>query len=204
MDTLDLGGVFSLTLKRIFQGAGYYPSALWDDRVGLVDSFPDWDGDAADSVNAKLAVRTSTDMSSYTDFNDFSNGTFKGRGFQFRATLETTDSAQNIVMQQLGYVAEMPSRTEQSAVIASGLGAKTVNFASAFFVGTSALGNLNNFLPSVSIAAQSVTGKIMAPGDHFQLSNITGTSFTVHFKDSSGGNIDRDFTYSAVGFGKGG
>ena len=206
-DTLDLGGVFSLTLKRIFQGAGYYPSALWDDRVGLVDSFPDWDGDAADSVNAKLAVRTSTDMSSYTDFNDFSNGTFKGRGFQFRSTLETTDSAQNIVMQQLGYVAEMPSRTEQSSVIFSdsagdgtgSAGAKTVTFAAPFFVGTSALSNLNNFLPSVNISAQN-----MATGDYFELTNVSGTGFTVHFKNSSNASIIRQFTYSAVGFGKGG
>ena len=193
-DTLDLGGVFSLTLKRIFQGAGYYPSALWDDRVGLVDSFPDWDGDAADSVNAKLAVRTSTDMSSYTDFNDFSNGTFKGRGFQFRATLETTDAAQNIVMQQLGYVAEMPSRTEQSSVIFSdsagdgtgSAGAKTVTFAAPFFVGTSALSNLNNFLPSVNISAQN-----MATGDYFELTNVSGTGFTVHFKNSSNASIIR-------------
>ena len=146
-------------------------------------------------------------MSSYTDFNDFSNGTFKGRGFQFRATLETTDAAQNIVMQQLGYVAEMPSRTEQSSVIFSdsagdgtgSAGAKTVTFAAPFFVGTSALSNLNNFLPSVNISAQN-----MATGDYFELTNVSGTGFTVHFKNSSNASIIRQFTYSAVGFGKGG
>jgi predicted phage tail protein len=202
--TLDLGGVFSLTLKRHFQGAGYYPSNLWDDRVGLVNSFPDWDGDSAERANAKLAVRTSTDMSSYSDFNEVTNGTFKGRGFQFRATLETSDAAQNMLLQQLGYTAQMPSRTEQSAVIASGLGAKNVTFTNAFFVGTSALGNLNNFLPSVSITPQHSSSKQMASGDYFELTNVTGTGFTIHFKNSSGGNIDRDFTYNAVGFGKGG
>ena len=37
IDTLDLGGTFSLVLKRHFQGAGYYPSALCDYRVGLVE-----------------------------------------------------------------------------------------------------------------------------------------------------------------------
>ena len=198
-DTLDLGGTFSLVLKRHFQGAGFFPSALWDDRVGLVDSFVDWDGDAADSANAKLAVRTSTDMSSYTDFNDFANGTFKGRGFQFRATLETSDPAQNMLVQQLGYSAEMPSRTEQSAVIASGSGAKAVTFTHPFFVGTSGLGNLNNFLPSVNISPQNMGTK-----EFYELTNISGTGFTVHFKNESGGSIDRNFTYSAVGFGKGG
>ena len=46
----------------------------------------------------------------------------------------------------------------------------------------------------------------MATGDFYELldSNISGTQFIVHFKDSSGANISRDFTYSAVGFGKGG
>ena len=196
--TLDLGGTFSLVLKRHFQSAGFYPSDLFDSKTGLVDTWPTWDGDVADRVNARLAVKTSTDMSSYTDFNDFANGTFKGRGFQFRATLETTDPAQNIVVQQLGYSAEMPSRTEQSGVIASGTAAKAVSFSAPFFVGTSALGNLNNFLPSINISPQN-----MATGDYFELSSISGTGFTVHFKNSSNASIDRNFTYSAVGFGKG-
>ena len=197
--TLDLEGTFSLVIKRHFQSAGFFPSALWDDRVGLVDTFEDWDGDVADRVNAKLLVKTSTDMSSYTGFNEVANGTFKGRGFKFQATLETTDPAQNIVIQQLGYSAEMPSRTEQSSKITSGLGAKTVIFASPFFVGTSSITGIPK--PSVTISPQN-----MATGDFYELldSNISGTQFIIHFKDSSGANISRDFTYNAVGFGKGG
>ena len=153
----------------------------------------------ANDANAKLAVRTSTDMSSYSGFNDFANGIFKGRGFQFRAILETADTAQNVNLQQLGYTATLKSRTEQSAVIASGSAAKNVTFANAFFVGTSALGNLNSFLPVVNISPQN-----MATGDFFELSNISGTGFTVHFKNSSNASIDRNFTFTAVGFGKGG
>ena len=214
-DILDLEGTFSLVLKRHFQGAGFFPSALWDDRVGLVDDFPDWDGDAADSANAIVAVRTTTTApsgSSYAnsdfssiDFNTFTNGTFKGRGFQFQATLETSDPAQNMLLQQLGYSAEMPSRTEQSAVIFSdsagdgtgSAGAKTVTFAAPFFVGTSSITGIPK--PSVNISPQN-----MATGDFFELSGISGTQFTVHFKNSSGASIIRQFTYSAVGFGKGG
>ena len=197
--TLDLGGVFSLTLKRHFQGVGFYTGDLFDNRTDNIDTWVNFDGTEAPDANAKLSVRTSTDMSSYSDFNDFANGTFKGRGFQFRATLSTSDTAQNMNLQQLGYSATLPSRTEQSAVIASGSGAKAVTFAAPFFVGTSALGNLNNFLPSVNISPQN-----MATGDFFELSNISGTGFTVHFKNSSNVSINRNFTYSAVGFGKGG
>ena len=198
-DTLDLGGTFSLVLKRHFSGAGFYISDLFDNRTELIDTWTDFDGATANDANAKIAVRTSTDMSSYTDFNDFANGTFKGRGFQFRITLNTNDVVQNMNLQQAGYSATMPSRTEQSAVIASGAGAKAVTFTAPFFVGTSGLGNLNNFLPSVNISPQN-----MATGDYFELSSISGTGFTVHFKNSSNASIDRNFTYSAVGFGKGG
>ena len=162
----------------------------------------------ANDANAKIAVRTTTDDPSssptYSSFNDFANGAFKGRGFQFRITLSTSDTAQNMNLQQAGYTASMPSRTEQSSVIASGAGAKAVTFTAPFFVGTSGLGNANSFLPSVSITPQHSSSKQMASGDYFELTNITGTGFTVHFKNSSGASIDRDFTYSAVGLGKGG
>ena len=203
VDTLDLGGTFSLTLKRHFQGVGYYTGDLFDNRTDLIDTWTDFDGTVANEANARISVRTTTDDPSssptYTDFNDFANGVFKGRGFQFRVTLETVDSAQNMNLQQAGYTASMPSRVEQSAVIASGAGAKAVTFTNPFFVGTSALGNLNSFLPSVNISPQN-----MATGDYFELSNVSGTGFTVHFKNSSNASIDRNFTYSAAGFGKGG
>jgi len=199
VDTLDLGATFSLVLKRHFQGVGFYTGDQFDNRTDNIDTWTDFDGSIANDANVKVAVRTSTDMSSYSDFNDFANGTFKGRGFQFRITLDTADTAQNMNLQQAGYTATMPSRTEQSSVIASGAGAKAVTFTAPFFVGTSGLGNLNSFLPSVNISPQN-----MATGDYFVLSSISGTGFTVHFKNSSDASIDRNFTYSAVGFGKGG
>ena len=199
VDTLDLGGTFSLVLKRHFQGVGFYTGDQFDNRTENIDTWTDFDGSVAQDANAKIAVKTSTDMSSYGDFNDFANGAFRGRGFQFRITLNTTDTAQNMNLQQAGYSATMLSRTEQSSVIASGAGAKSVTFTAPFFVGTSALGNLNNFLPAVIISPQN-----MASGDYFELSNVSGTGFTVHFRNSSNASIDRNFTYSAVGFGKGG
>ena len=199
VETLDLGSTFSLVLKRHFQGVGFYVGDEFDNRTDLIDTWTDFDGTVANEANAKIAVRTSTDMSSYSAFNDFANGTFKGRGFQFRITLETADVAQNMNLQQAGYTATMPSRTEQSSVIASGSGAKNVTFTSPFFVGTSGLGNLNSFLPAINVSPQN-----MATGDFYEITNVSGTGFTVHFKNSSNASINRNFTYSAVGFGKGG
>ena len=201
-DTLDLGGVFSLDLKRHFLTEGFYPSDLFDSR-GLIDDITDFDGLTATEVNAEMLVRVTQDDPSgsptYSDFQTFANGTYKGRGFQFRAKLTSNDTAQDIRVSQLGYTASLQRRTEQGNVIASGAGAKAVTFTNPFFVGTSSLLGANTNLPSVGINAQN-----MASGDYFEVSSISGTGFTVHFKNSSNASIDRNFTYQAVGFGKGG
>ena len=201
-DTLDLGGVFSLDLKRHFLTEGFIPADLFDAR-GLIDDLTDFDGTTALDVNAEMLVRVTQDDPSgsptYSAFQTFANGTYKGRGFQFRTNLTSDDAIQDIRVSELGYTASLQRRTEQSNVIASGAGAKSVTFTHPFFVGTASLLGVNSNLPSIGITAQN-----MASGDYFELSSITGTGFTVHFKNSSNASIDRNFTYQAVGFGKGG
>ena len=201
-DTLDLGGVFSLDLKRHFLTEGFYPSDLFDSR-GLIDDITDFDGLTATEVNAEMLVRVTQDNPSgsptYTDFQTFANGTYKGRGFQFRAKLTSKDTAQDIKVSQLGYTASLQRRTEQGNLTASGAGAKAITFTHPFFTGTSALLGANSNLPSIGINAQN-----MESGDYFEVSSVSGTGFTVHFKNSSNASIDRNFTYQAVGFGKGG
>ena len=201
-DTLDLGGVFSLDLKRHFLTEAFYPSDLFDSR-GLIDDITDFDGATATEVNAEMLVRVTQDNPSsgsptYTDFQTFANGTYKGRGFQFRAKLSSNDVAQDIKVSQLGYTASIQRRTEQGNVTASGAGQKNITFQHPFFVGTSSILGANSNLPSVGINAQN-----MASGDYFLVTNVSSTGFTVEFKNSSNASIDRNFTYQAVGFGKG-
>ena len=201
--TLDLGGVFSLDLKRHFLTEAFYPNDLVDSRTGNIDTWTDFDGATATEVNAEMLVRVTQDNPSgsptYTDFQTFANGTYKGRGFQFRAKLTSNDPAQDIKVSELGYTASLQRRTEQGNVTASGAGAKAITFTHPFFVGTSSLLGANTNLPSVGINAQN-----MASGDYFEVSSVSGTGFTVHFKNSANASIDRNFTYQAVGFGKGG
>ena len=202
-DTLDLGGVFSVDFKRHFLTEAFYPSDLFDSR-GLIDDITDFDGATATEVNAEMLIRVTQDNPSssptYTDFQTFANGTYKGRGFQFRAKLTSNDVAQDIKVSQLGYTATIQRRTEQGNLTASGAGAKAITFQHPFFVGTSLTeGGANAHLPSIGINAHN-----MASGDFFEISSVSGTGFTVHFKNSSNASIDRNFTYQAVGFGKGG
>ena len=202
--TLDLGGVFALDLKKHVKSQAIYPNDLIDSR-GLIDDLQDFDGTASVDVNADMLVRVTTDdpnsgSPTYTDFQKFANGTYRGRGFQFRANLTSGDPAQDIQVTELGYTASLQRRTEQNATaIASGAGAKNVTFDHPFFMGTSSLLGANSHLPSVGITSLN-----MASGDIFELSNISSTGFTVHFKNSSGSSINRNFNFTAVGFGKGG
>ena len=198
---LDLGAVYSVDFKRHFLTQGFYPSDLFDAR-GLIDDLTDFDGTTALDVNAEMQIAVTQDNPSsgsptYTAFQTFANGTYKGRGFKFKANLISNDIGQDIKVTELGYTASLQRRTEQSNVVASGAGAKSVTFTHPFFVGTASLLGANSNLPSVGINAQN-----MASGDYYELSNITGTGFTVHFKNSSNASIDRNFTYQAVGFGK--
>jgi predicted phage tail protein len=203
-NTLDLGSVFSLDLSRYFVTRGYFPNDLIDSRTGNVDDYTDWDGALTDQVNAKLMVRKTNDNPSgtptWSGWQEFVNGTFKGRAFQFRADMTSSNVAQNILVDELGYAATFQRRQEQStAAVASGAGAKSVTFANAFWTGTASLGGVNAYLPSVGI-----TGQNLATGDYFEVSSVTGTGFTVTFKNSSGTAVDRNFTWSAVGYGKAG
>jgi len=201
-NTLDLGAVISLDLKRRFVTRGFYPSDLIDARTENIDDWDEFDGDEVDQVNAKLYVRKTDDDPSgsptYGDWNEFANGSFKGRAFQFKAELTSSNTAQNILIDELGYVAEIERRTEQSeSTIASGTSTKSVTFANAFFVGTASLLGTNSKLPTVGITADN-----MQSGDYFTLSNVTGTGFDVAFFNSSDTGIDRNFRYSAIGYGK--
>ena len=214
-DILDLGAVFSLNLKRVIRSVGFIigqdidtiipgpPGINWDDYA-LNGNF---DGTAADEANCQIQVATSqTASGSFGSFNNFANGTFRGRRFKFQLILETTDTAQNMNVQQAGFTAEFQSRTEQNyqsgggtstAPQQSGTSAKTVTFGTPFFVGTSSLGGANAFLPTIGITIQNAQS-----GDFFTVTSVSGTGFTVSIKNGSS-FVDRSFTFQAVGYGKG-
>ena len=113
-------------------------------------------------------------------------------------------------VQQAGFLAEFESRTEQSyqtggstSTLAQSSGTsssgKTVTFGNPFFVGTSSTqGGANAYLPSIGITIQNAQS-----GDFFTITNVSGTGFTITIKNGTS-FVDRTFTFSAVGYGKGG
>ena len=226
-NTIDLGGVFSLNLKRILQTIGVeigntietqipdLPPSLGGPAGGGWDNYAtngNFDGTAIEDVNAQMVVRTTqgnpSSSPTYSAFNTFANGTFKGRGFQFRLNLTSENTGHNINVIQAGFVASFESRTERSyqtgsgtstAPLQSGTSSSGLNvtFGKPFFVGTSSLGGANAFLPSVGITIENASA-----GDYFVLSGVTGTGFNIKIKNGTS-FINKQFTFQAVGYGKG-
>jgi hypothetical protein len=147
----------------------------------------------------------------FSQFNPFVNGVYVARGFKFRCDMDSDDPAQSIEIDQLGYTAELESRTETSlgnagatnGLIASGTSTKSVTFTNSFFTGQSGTSvAADSVKPSVGITIENGQA-----GDFFTIPSITSTGFTINVKnrDTSGNEtfVNRDFKYAATGFGRG-
>jgi len=209
---LDLGSVHPLRLTRHFVTQGFYPNDLIDKRTANIDTWTDFDSATAFDVNAKLLVATTTaapsNGSSYQDsdftgktFNTFANGTHIGRGFKFRCEMDSDDPAQSIEIDQLGYTAELDRRTEQKSNLSSGTSSSglAITFDHAFFTGASGTDvAAGSQLPSIGITANDLGGT-----DKFELTNISGSGFTIKFTNAGNAVQNKTFSYTAVGFGRG-
>tara|TARA_R100000781_G_scaffold91110_1_gene56414 strand:- start:552 stop:4556 length:4005 start_codon:yes stop_codon:yes gene_type:complete len=191
---------------------------FWDDYAPNGN----FDGPEVNDVSANINVRTTnndpaSNSAIFSSFNRFANGTFKGRGFDFKVNIESENIAHNINIQQLAIIASFESRTELSHILSNGdissekitssgtSSGTTVEFANPFFVGTSTLGGLDKFLPSIGITIQDAQS-----GDFFQLEHVNdanglkGRKFNIKIMNGSTSNhVQRDFTFQAVGYGKG-
>jgi len=160
------------------------------------------------ATSATISAGTAcTYGANFSRFNPFVNGTYVGRGFKFRCEMDSDDPAQSIEIDQLGYTAELESRTETSlgnagatagGFIASGTSQKSVVFSNTFFTGSTGTGvAANSVLPSIAITIENAQS-----GDFFALSSITGSGFNIDIKNGSS-HVNRNFKYTANGFGRG-
>ena len=188
--TLDMNGVFDINLQRRFLTRAYLISGLWDDKLELIDDWTAIDDGNLDSVNAQLYVRSTIDnpagTPTWSTWREFSNAIVRGHGFQFKTIATSTDPSVNIIIDELGCVVELQQRVEQSATLTSSAGTYSVTFAEAFYQ-----------TPSIG-----VTGYNMSTGDYFAIGSVTRTGFQVTFRNSGATAVSRQFTYTAIGYGR--
>ena len=209
---VDLGGRFEVTLDEILGNLSLAPDDLIDSRTELIDIWPDFASYLAEETNAAVYFRASDQAKTigtfqledsdyllledgsklrqelpvtFGDWRVLNRNTFVGRTFQFKAVLESDSDSQTPLINELGVSLSIPARTENSQVIESGAAAKAVTFTNAFYEA-----------PTVGITAFNLLS-----GDYYEVTSVTRTGFTVHFKDSSNSSVDRDFQYVAAGFG---
>lgn len=188
--TYSFPGVFDANLRRRLVTLPYIPGDFIDDKLELIDTWDFIDGTGGDRVNAATYVRTTQDDPSGTptwgDWREFSNAIVRGRGFQFKTIATSSDPTQNIIIEELGAELELQQRIAQSAALTSGTGTYSAVFENPFFQ-----------TPSVGITAYN-----MASGDYFEVAAVTRTGFQVTFRNSGGTAVSRQFTYTAIGFGR--
>ena len=215
---VDLGAKYNVRLNRILSARGLYKSDLIDDRTELIDLWSDFDGEIPDDTNVEMYFRKSdagvTDSDlidvgtdklqledgsnirqdsdlAFEEWIPLENNAYVGRSFQFKAVLTTDHLDQTPLVDQLGVSVQLERRTENSGILQSGVGTKTVTFEKGFYVD-------DNTSVSVGITALG-----MEAGDFFELDEPTADGFTIRFKATRGDErfVDRRFSYIAVGYG---
>lgn len=225
--TVDLGGKFSVRMQRVLTTRGLYASDLIDDRTELIDTWSDFDGDLPDDTNVEVYFRKSdlaatvsdfvnedgTDRILYEDnssieqnsdlaFDEWiplENNVYVGRTFQFKAVLTTDHVDQTPIVDQLGVTLQFERRTENSTTFSSE-SLRTLRdndpdiltdvvFENAFYTDADT---------EVTVG---ITAFELQSGDYYRITNLTGAGFDIDFYDSSNTVIDRNFQYTAIGYG---
>ena len=192
---IDVGGVFTnrITARILSERLEYVDlfddaSGLFDDRDGFFDG-----GGTFGNVNVELQIaRTNDDpaspSASYTPFQKFMVGDYVGRGFKFRAVLQSNDTAATPKLTELKVTVDMPERVYSEKDISSGTdtNGKVITFSPAF-----------KEISGVGISASNLTS-----GDYYVITNKSATGFTIEFFNSSNATVDRTFDYVVRGYGE--
>ena len=190
--TYNMGGVFDVNIQRRFVVRTLNQLDLFSVRPGLLSSWTSMGGMAGSDVDAALLVRSTLadpDVDpQWSEWRELANGIVRGRAFQFMCQASSRDSSQNILIDELGAVMELQQRIEQSATLTTAAATLVVVFAERFYEA-----------PNLGI-----TGYNLTAGDHWVIDpgSITRFGFSVTFRDTTGAAVVRQFSYTAIGFGR--
>jgi len=185
-DVVDIGAKHTCRITATLSQTSDNPDDLFDNRSGLFDTTgSNFDGDTPANANAHLEIATSDDNITFTDFRNFTIGSYTARYFKFRVVLISRDNASTPVVSEVTVTIDMEDRIFSGNNISSGAGTKTVVFSQPFKTTSYALG---------------ITGEDLDTGDFFIIENKTINGFDVTFKNSSNTAVSKTFDFIAKGF----
>ena len=215
---IDLGAPFRFHLEPHFKKSGFSTVTQWDSYTDDMDRWPDifTGGTTVVDKSADLVfqVAKSQTATASTTFETFVNTDMIARTLSFKVLVQNQSTYENVDIEELGVNLIFRPRTERSidnssftngVLTSSGTGATTVTFAKKFFLGTTEVGGgSNKFKPVVSININN-----MQDGDFFTIDSVSSENFVVSIKNDDtlfggvGTFVQREFTYSAFGYGEG-
>ena len=190
---ITFSDVFSVKLDSTLRARAFYPYGIFlDDRPDF-DAIVDFDGAAPTAPDVKLFIRTTQDdpagSPTYTSYRKYNNAEFKARAFELKAEFTTGNELEQIAVDQLRVVANMPIRTVTGSVTTSTSADVSV-----------AYGTGNKFAATPSVGIVFTTN---SSGDYYVISNSSATGFDVSVYNSSDTRIAKTVNWTATGYGKG-
>ena len=187
---IDLGGIYNSYVTTSMTSTRFNANTLFDSFEGLFDAQEgNFDGNYTehDDVDARIQISTSNDNSTYTDYQDYILGNYKGRYIKLRVKLTTTNPSSTPAISALSATVDMPDRTVAEDGISAGTSGQAVTFSPAF-----------KALQGLGIEIDDLD-----QNQHYVISSKSATGFTINFYQCTGtGNpVAKDFGYVAKGYG---
>ncbi len=190
-NTITLPAIFNAKFESNVQQivenvAEFIDTGRPNSSTNIDSGSPDpFDGKTVQNSNTILQISKSDDNVTFSSFQNFTTGQFRGRYFKFRALFTSADQDSRTLVNTLSVTASLRELVQSGVDIASGTGGKAVTYTSAF--------RLN---PSITVSGQN-----MATGDFFTITNKSTTGYTIEFFNQSGTSINRTFDFTARGIG---
>ena len=190
-NAFDLGAIYDVRLtghvmahvENYFSNymAGWVTLAQLETMAGI----------AVNPTTVELYVRTTQDdpggTPTWSMWKRFSVGTFRGRGFQFKLILKTSNGMYTPAVTQLRVAADMQDRTISGTGTSSNSATTSVAFSPEFYSGA-----------TVDVSATLTNGQ---QGDYYTISNGDSAGFDIDVYNSVGGRVIRNFSFIARAWG---
>ena len=188
---ITFSDVFSVKLDSTLRARAFFPYVGRIDDVTDFDKITDFDGDAPTGADVELYIRTTEDdptgSPTWSSWRLFNNAEFKARAYEVKAEFSTETNTDQIAVDQLRIDSNMPSRTTRGTGTSSTSADVSVTYTNKFAA-----------TPVIGITAFD-----MATGDYYTVSNSAATGFDISFYNSSDTRVQREFNWTATGYGKG-
>lgn len=181
-NSIDLGAIYTSRISALVSTINTNTNINIDSIPGLIDAqLGNWDQSLPEKASATLEISKSDNNITFSPWQRFIPGDYRGRILKFRVVFASDSSTANVLMDQLRVTIDMPDRTERGRTDSF----NTVIFSAAFR------------------APPIITPSIVSPaqGDYVTIINLTATGFIAQAYNANGQAITKQIDWLATGYG---